>query len=79
MNRKHLKLSLLNLGEEKLKSKLIEQKIRERFSESDVEAILNNYLDDMTNLVYLKEFQDFQAYRKEVKAEVKQLLEDLKK
>lgn len=46
---------------------IIDTIIRERYSASQVEAIVNNYLSDTTNEEYLKEFNDMQEWRKEAK------------
>lgn len=39
-----------------------------------VEAIINNYLDDSENEQYRAEFFEMQSYRKECKAEAKEIL-----
>lgn len=54
-------------------SELITSLIRERYSASQVEAIVNNYLADTTNEEYLKEFNDMQEWRKEVKSIAKKV------
>lgn len=46
---------------------IIDTIIRERYSASQVEAIVNNYLSDTTNEKYLKEFNDMQEWRKQAK------------
>ena len=46
---------------------IIETFIREKYSVSQVEAIVNNYLLDNTNEEYLKEFNDMQEWRKKAK------------
>lgn len=53
---------------------LVEQLVRKRYSQSQVEAIINNYLDDSENEQYRAEFFEMQAYRKECKAEAKAIL-----
>lgn len=45
--------------------------IRLKYSQSDVEAILNNYMDDPTNENYIKDFKNLQAYRIECKKQAK--------
>lgn len=50
------------------KSNIINNIIRERYSASQVEAIVNNYLLDATNKDYLKEFNDMQEWRKKAKS-----------
>lgn len=53
---------------------LVERLVRQRFSQSQVEAIINNYLDDSENEQYKNEFLELQSYRKECKAEAKRIL-----
>lgn len=52
---------------------IIDTIIRERYSASQVEAIVNNYLSDTTNEEYLKEFNDMQEWRKEAKSIAKKV------
>ena len=54
---------------------LIEQLVRRRYSQSQVEAIINNYLDDSENEQYKAEFLEMQAYRKECKRIAKAKIE----
>lgn len=53
---------------------LVEHLVRKRYSQSQVEAIINNYLDDSKNEQYNAEFLEMQAYRKECKSRAKQIL-----
>ena len=53
---------------------LVERLVRKRYSQSQVEAIINNYLDDSENSQYKAEFLEMQAYRKECKAKAKEIL-----
>ena len=46
--------------------------IRERYTQSDVEAILNNYLSDPENEQYKREFVAFQEFRAECKRQAKE-------
>lgn len=48
-------------------SVVIEKLIRDKYSVSQVEAIVNNYLSDTSNEEYLKEFNDMQEWRKKAK------------
>lgn len=57
---------------------IIETFIREKYSVSQVEAIVNNYLSDMANKDYLKEFNELQAYRREVKSIAKEIVTFIK-
>lgn len=59
-------------------SDLISAFIRERYSVSQVEAIVNNYLLDKTNEEYLKEFNDMQEWRKEAKNIAKKIVTFIK-
>lgn len=52
---------------------IIDTIIRERYSASQVEAIVNNYLSDTTNEKYLKEFNDMQEWRKQAKSIAKKV------
>lgn len=52
---------------------IIEFIIREKYSASQVEAIVNNYLSDTTNEEYLKEFNDMQEWRKQAKSIAKKV------
>lgn len=55
------------------KGEIVNNIIRERYSASQVEAIVNNYLSDTTNKEYLKEFNDMQEWRKEAKSIAKKV------
>ena len=52
---------------------IIDTIIRERYSASQVEAIVNNYLSDTSNEEYLKEFNDMQEWRKQAKSIAKKV------
>ena len=54
---------------------VINDLFRQRYSQDKVEAINNNYLDDMTNEEHIKERDDMKAYRKECKRVAKEVLE----
>ena len=54
---------------------VINDLFRQRYSQDKVEAINNNYLDDMTNEEHIKERDDMKDYRKQCKLEAKKLLE----
>ena len=54
---------------------VINDLFRQRYSQDKVEAINNNYLDDMTNEEHIKEREDMKAYRKECKRVAKEVLE----
>jgi hypothetical protein len=49
--------------------------VRQKYTQNDVEAIINNYLADPTDADYAAEFAALQAYRKECKAQAKILVE----
>lgn len=48
--------------------------IRNKYSSSDVEAIVNNYLLDAENEKYKKEFDEMQEYRLEAKSIAKKVV-----
>ena len=75
MTRNEIKLAKKNGTINQLKNQLINQKIRERYSQDEVEAIINNYLDEPSNSLYLQEFKDLQEFRKQVKSDVKDELD----
>lgn len=54
-------------------SDIIDAIIRERYSASQVEAIVNNYLLDTSNEEYLKEFNEMQEWRKQAKSIAKKV------
>ena len=54
---------------------VINDLFRQRYSQDKVEAINNNYLDDMTNEEHIKERDEMKAYRKECKKQAKIILE----
>ena len=45
---------------------------RKNYSQDRVEAIINNYLFDQTDPLFIKEFQEMQTYRAECKKYVKE-------
>ena len=55
------------------RGEIVNNIIRERYSASQVEAIVNNYLSDTTNEEYLKEFNDMQEWRKQAKSIAKKV------
>lgn len=59
-------------------SVIIEKLIRDKYSVSQVEAIVNNYLSDTSNEEYLKEFNDMQEWRKEAKSIAKKIITFIK-
>jgi hypothetical protein len=50
------------------RGELISKEFRKKYSQDDVEAIMNNYLLDPTNEKYKAEMDEMQAYRAECKA-----------
>jgi hypothetical protein len=54
--------------------RLVTLLFRERYTQDDVEAINNNYLDDPTNQKYADEFRLMQHYRKTCKSRAKEML-----
>lgn len=59
---------------EQVYGRVVKDLFRQQYKEDMVEAINNNYLDDMDNPKYIQERDDMKAYRKECKAEAKRLL-----
>ena len=64
------------LTKEKTKkySDLVSSLIRKKYSQSAVEAIYANFLDENSDDDNIAEFNAFQEYRKECKAKAKQIL-----
>lgn len=52
-------------------ARLVDTYVREKYSQSAVEAIINNYLSDLENEEYKAEFVALQAYREECKEKAK--------
>jgi hypothetical protein len=59
---------------ERLYETEIVRRIRKRYNQNQVEAIVNNYLAEPTNEKYAAEFKAFQEYRTQCKTEVKREL-----
>lgn len=53
---------------------VVKDLFRQRYKEDEVEAINNNYLDDMTNEKYIQEREDMKQYRLLCKTEAKRIL-----
>ena len=53
---------------------LVAMLVRKKYTQSDVEAIINNYLDDPGNSQYRAEFLALQVYRRECKDRAKGIL-----
>lgn len=53
---------------------LVDVFIQKKYNNSQMQAIINNYLLDSTNAKYLKEFEEMQEYRKVVKQFCKDIL-----
>lgn len=54
-----------------LYGRMVAKKVRRRYGQNQVEAIINNYLADPTDPDYSAEFKALQAYRQQCKAEAK--------
>ena len=59
---------------EQVYGRVVKDLFRQEYKEDMVEAINNNYLDDMDNPKYIQEREDMKAYRKACKQEAKRLL-----
>ena len=60
------------------RGEMVNNIIRDKYSASQVEAIVNNYLSDTTNEEYLKEFNDMQEWRKKTKSIAKKVNDFIK-
>lgn len=78
MTKKQIKLAIMNGKEEQVYEQLVTTMIRSRYTQNAIEAIINNYLSDMDNEKYKKEFDDMQLFRKECKNNVKALINEVK-
>ena len=65
------KLAELNGVTDALYKQEVSKLIRTKYNQNDVEAILNNYLEDPTDEKYIKEFKELQKFRAECKAQIK--------
>lgn len=54
---------------------LVEILVRQKYSQSKVEAILNNYLYDPSSIEHSQEFSNLQDYRIACKLKARELLE----
>lgn len=59
---------------EQVYGRVVNDLLRQQYKADRVEAINNNYLDDMTNEEHIKERDEMKAYRKECKLEAKRIL-----
>lgn len=78
LSKRQIKLAIRNGSEEKLYEQLVTGLIRTKYSQHQVEAIINNYLDEPTNEKYLNEFTELQTFRKQCKAQAKTLINEVK-
>lgn len=74
-NRRLLKLNatLDNRVLDEAYGRIVSRLVRKKYSQSKIEAILNNYLTDPNDAEYRDEFFKLQSYRKECKAEAKKI------
>ena len=66
-----IRLAKLNDLQKEAYEQQTSELFRKKYSQSAVEAIINNYLLDPENEKYKAEFSEMQAYRAECKAEAK--------
>ena len=59
---------------EQVYGRVVKDLFRQQYKEDMVEAINNNYLDDMDNPKYIQERDDMATYRRECKLEAKRIL-----
>ena len=67
--------SITQEDKEKSYPEIVDDFIRQKYYERDVEAILNNYLDEPSVEKYNNAFRELQNYRKACKLYAKELLE----
>jgi hypothetical protein len=53
---------------------LVEDEIHTKYQERDIQAIVNNYLDEPDNEKYIQEFKVLQEWRKQCKYKIKKSL-----
>lgn len=75
MNAIEKKLSEMNGVTDALYAQEVSRLIRSRYSQSAVEAIINNYLSDPDNEKHTAEFLELQSFRAECKAMAKAEME----
>ena len=73
--KKLIKLAKLNNSSAVVYPQLVDNLVRQNYSQRDVEAIINNYLDDNTKASHIEDFTNLQNYRKACKNYAKELLE----
>jgi len=59
---------------EQVYGRVVKDLFRQEYKEDQVEAINNNYLDEMDNPKYIQERDEMKAYRKECKKAAKEIL-----
>ena len=59
---------------EQVYGRVVKDLFRQQYKEDMVEAINNNYLDEMDNPKYIQERDEMKAYRKECKQCAKEIL-----
>jgi hypothetical protein len=59
---------------ERLYGSIVSAEFRKRYSAEACEAIINNYLDDPSNVKYVSEFKEMQEYRKQCKIIAKTIM-----
>lgn len=67
-----IQLAKLNGMQKEAYEQQTSELFRKKYSQSAVEAIINNYLLDPENEKYKAEFSEMQAYRAECKAQAKE-------
>ena len=71
MTKIEIQLAKLNGMQKEAYEQQTSELFRKKYSQSAVEAIINNYLLDPENEKYKAEFLEMQAYRAECKAQAK--------
>lgn len=68
--------TIRGLGDKEKYGRIIDHIIRSEYTDAETTAILSNYLSEPDNEKYVKEFQDFQSYRKLAKEYAKYVTEN---
>lgn len=68
--------TIRGLGDNKKYGRIIDHIVRSEYTDAETTAILSNYLSEPDNEKYVKEFQDFQNFRKLAKDYAKYVTEN---
>lgn len=68
--------TIKGLGDNEKYGRIIDHIIRSEYTDAETTAILSNYLSEPDNEKYVKEFQEFQSFRKLAKEYAKYVTEN---